>query len=80
MSIGDRREDQVDLERVVSDPEYRRSVIERLNGGRSGGDSAMSDTQSPSGVSPPPSRSTVVAAAGGREIAPPPPLDETGEP
>lgn len=59
MSIGDGKEHPIDLERVVIDPEYRRSVIAELNGLRPTVRTPGFGGGSPAGASSP------AAAAGG---------------
>jgi len=52
MSIRDGREDRIDFDRVVFDPEYRRSVIARLNTDERGVDGIAPEGGTPSGAIP----------------------------
>lgn len=80
MSASEEQRDPIDLERVVIDPEYRRAVIERLNGGRSGDGPAASAERPPSGGPEPETDSPDFPAAAGSQDTSPPLLDELGEP
>jgi hypothetical protein len=80
MSVAEWRRDPIDLERVVIDPEYRRAVIEWLNGGRSGDGPATLAQRLPSGGPLHAANSPVFPTTPGSQETSPPPLDEPREP